>query len=188
MNALLPLGNEDLTMVFGKMKRLDIPVASNLLEINDIADKVYFIEKGVLRTYSVDKKGNKQVFNLLFEGDFVTDYGSFITQKPSRYCIESLEPCQLLYYTYEDRNAFVEASPQLQKISRLIIEKFYLELKDRYEYSVLLSPEERYKKLLFERPEIFQRIALNHIAEYINIRPQSLSRIRKRLSHVYTKA
>jgi CRP-like cAMP-binding protein len=182
----MPLGDEDLTMVFDKMKRINISSGYNLLEIKQVCDNVYFIEKGVLRTYSVDKKGNKHIFNLNFEGEFITDYGSFISHKPSNYCIESLEECQLLYYSYEDRKAFVEASPTLQKMSRLIFEKFYLDLKTRYEYSVLLSPEERYKQLLSERPEIFQKIALNHIADYINIRPQSLSRIRKRLSRIST--
>lgn len=183
INALMPLENKDLSLIFDKMKRITIPAGYNLLEIGDVAQNVYFIEKGALRIYCIDKKDNKQIFNLYFDGDSVTDYGSFITQKPSKYCIESLEECQLFYYSFEDRQAFVQASPNLQKISCLIIEKFYLDLRNRYEYSVLLSAEERYKQLLHERPEIFQKIALNHIADYINIRPQSLSRIRKRLSH-----
>jgi CRP-like cAMP-binding protein len=178
----MTLESHDLSLIFDKMKRISIPANFNVLEIGQIAQRVYFVETGVLRAYCIDKNTQKHVFNLYFDGEFVTDYGSFITQKPSKYCIESLEPCQLLYYSFEDRNDFIESSPTLQKMSRLIMEKFYLELKTRYEYSVMLSPEERYRQLLAERPEMFQKIALTHIAEYINIRPQSLSRIRKRLS------
>jgi CRP-like cAMP-binding protein len=177
----MPLETKDLSIVFDKLKPLTIPAGFNLLDIGQVAENMYFIEKGTLLLYSMDKKANKQIFNFYFDNDFVTDYGSFITQQPSKYCIESLEECQLLYYTYEDKTAFVESSQNLRQISRLIIEKFYLDLKTRFEFSTMLSPEERYVQLLNDRPEIFQKIPLSHIANYINIRPQSLSRIRRRL-------
>ena len=117
------------------------------------------------------------------EGSFVTDYKSFLTQRPSDYYIECLQETTLVTLDYKSAMAIYETIPPFQKIGRLVAEEQYMLTQERVEDFMLLSAEERYLKLIRQHPEIFEKIPLGYIAEYLNMRPQSLSRIRKRIIH-----
>jgi hypothetical protein len=78
--------------------------------------------------------------------------------------------------------AVYETIPSFQMIGRLVAEEQYILTQERIEDFMLLCAEERYLKLISQHPEIFEKIPLGYVAEYLNMRPQSLSRIRKRIS------
>ena len=146
----------------------------------EVSKNLYFINKGCLRYfYYVD--GEEKTGQFFFENGWYTDMESFITQKPSRQCIQALEPTELLAIPQKKLYQAYEQVPIFERFGRRIIEQSFLGLRAKNENLVNLSPEEHYIKIIKERPKVIQRVSLLHIATYLGIKPESLSRIRKRL-------
>ncbi|WP_353718950.1 Crp/Fnr family transcriptional regulator [Dyadobacter sp. 676] len=159
--------------------REEIPAKTVLLGEGEIARKVYFIEKGCLRL-SFNKDGKDITFQFFFEGEGVSSAESFRYNQPSLYAIESLEPCVVHTLTKKDYFGIMEASPLIrealeeQTLQRLLyVEKLFLS-------RIKNSPEERYRELLEQRPEILQRVPQHYIASFLGVTSVSLSRIRNR--------
>lgn len=165
---------------FGHLfRREEIPAKTVLLDEGEVAKKVYFIEKGCLRL-SFNKDGKDITFQFFFEGEGVSSAESFRYNQPSLYAVESLEPSVLHTLTKKDYFEIIEASPLIreameeQTLQRLLyMEKLFLS-------RIKNSPEERYKELLEQRPEILQRVPQYYIASFLGVTSVSLSRIRNR--------
>jgi CRP-like cAMP-binding protein len=165
----------------GLMSRQTISKGHLILYPDKICTSISFIKEGTFRTFRLDEKGFERNFLFHFENSFITDYESFLHQKPSEFYIECLAEADILTINYKTIQKLYEEIPGFEKLGRLIAEGLYLSAKRRVEDFMFLNPEERYKKLIRLQPEIFKKIPVGMIAEYINIRPQSLSRIRKRV-------
>jgi CRP-like cAMP-binding protein len=95
--------------------------------------------------------------------------------------IEALEKTTLLVLAKTDLEKLFIEIPKFERFGRLIAENAFLGLQQRTEMYVNQSPEQRYLKLMNDRPNIFQRVPQHYIASYLGIKPPSLSRIRKRI-------
>ncbi len=176
------LSEEEWNFIYSSFKVVHCRQGEFLLTPNKVCTMVGFNPNGIFRVYAIDEKGNEKNFLFQLEGSFVTDYESFLCQRPSKYYIECLREATLVSLDYTSAMTIYEKIPPFQKIGRLVAEELYVLAKKRVEDFMLLSAEERYLKLVSQHPEIFQKIPLRYIAEYLNMRPQSLSRIRKRIS------
>jgi len=116
------------------------------------------------------------------ENEFITDYESFISQKPSTLWIQSIEKGEMILLSRDGLHLLYEASFYWNKFGRIISEQIFLNSKRRTEQMLFLTPKERYLLLLKDKPYFFQKYPLKHIASYLGITPQSLSRIRNQLS------
>ncbi len=141
-----------------------------------------YVNKGCLRTFVIDEKGHERVLQLAVEDWWVGDLDSIYCGGIGTNFIQALEDCELLEITMENFKLLETRIPKLQqwytvKLARRTIKsmKGMVEMK-------ALSPQERYLNLLKNRPEIFQRVPLQYIASYLNIEPESISRLRKRLA------
>lgn len=152
-----------------------------LLKEGDICDFTCFIARGCVR-YFHNIDGEEHTGQFFFENAWYTDYESFLTGKPSAQNIEALEATDLLILKKTDLYALYDANPRLERFGRLMAEQAYLGARRRNESLTNQSPEERYLKLIQQRPKVFERIPQHYIASYLGIQPQSLSRIRKRLA------
>ena len=113
---------------------------------------------------------------------FAGAYDSFISQKPSRHSIETLEDCQVLAISYKALQELFIEFPKMNEFVRKVLEERFVSLHELFTSQILDSPEERYLKLLKERPDIIQRIPQHQIATFLGITPVSLSRIRNRVT------
>lgn len=152
-----------------------------LLREGDICRYVWFINKGCARIYYINKEGEEVSTDFLKEGQFVTDFRSYITGAPATVNIDALEPCELLAMSFEDRRVVLEKVAEGEKLGRLTAEHVFLKLFPRFEYFYLEKPEDRYKRFLQEYPDIIQRVPLHYIASYLGIKAETLSRIRNRM-------
>ena len=152
-----------------------------LLREGDTCRYVWFINKGLTRIYYINKEGEEVSTDFLKEGQFVTNFRSFITQTTATINIDALEPCELLAMSFEDRKVILEKVAEGEKLGRLTAEHVFLKLFPRFEYFYLEKPEDRYKRFVQEYPEIIQRVPLHYIASYLGIKPETLSRIRNRM-------
>lgn len=126
--------------------------------------------------------GKKNIcINLLYENSFMTDYYSFLKQQPSGIKTEALEDCTLWSVSSRDLNELYSRNEIGLRIGKSISESMFLRKQQEQINLLTLSPEERYLRLIKQRPEIFKRTPLKIIASYLGLTAESLSRLRKRL-------
>ncbi len=152
----------------------------HLLREGEVCQFAAFIERGCLRYYYLSD-GYDITGQFFFENAWYADYESFLSAEPSSQNIEALENCTLSVLYKTDLEKLYVAHPVFEKFGRLMAERAVMGLKRRNESLTLQSHEERYLHLIKERPKVIQRVPLKYIASYLSMKPESLSRIRKRL-------
>lgn len=149
----------------------------------DVEQQIGFINSGLFRWYYINHDGEEVNYHFFFDGNFIVDYYSFNTQLPSKMFIQAIEPSEVVFLPKRDIILSIyKKSHAWESFGRLIAEASYIETAKRAHDFLFLSPEERYLQLLESRPDIMKRVSLTNISSYLGIKPQSLSRIRKRLT------
>lgn len=160
-------------------KEIKIPSKTDLLKEGEVANQIYFINKGCLRLW-FNKDGRDITFQFFFEGQGVASMDSFFSRKPGLFSLESIEPSTLYSISREN---FENLQQSFQEIKEGFQEYIFQRLRN-YAHLFLSrikdSPRERYEDLIKNHPEILKRVPQHYIASYLGITPVSLSRIRNR--------
>lgn len=144
---------------------------------DQICHRLYFLEKGCLRGYYL-KAGREITHWFGFENDFVTSFYSFITRRPAVENIQLLEDSVLYSISKTDLELLCDRYADLARLLRLSYEKYYIRLEEKYINHQFKTATERYEELIATRPHFIQRIPLRHIASFLGISNETLSRIR----------
>lgn len=152
-----------------------------ILKVGQIENYISFIEEGIIRVFIPKEDPEKEItFGFSFKYEFISAYDSFLSRQPSQYQLEALSPCVVWSISYSDLQKVYNQTKIGNLIGRLTVERLFL-IKSKREQSLLNeSAEQRYLNLFKDRPGLFESIPLKHIASYIGITPQALSRIRKK--------
>jgi CRP-like cAMP-binding protein len=153
-----------------------------LLQEGDVSRYTSFVEKGMLRTFTVDEKGNEPILQFSMEGWWVTDLYSFLTDEPSRYNIEALEDSELLLITKPSWETLLEKVPAFERYFRILIQNNLIATQRRLISSITETAEEQYTKLMATFPTCLQRVPQHMIASFLGITPETLSRIRSQMA------
>ncbi len=160
-------------------KEITIAKSEYLLKEGQVCKQLYFIITGSVRGYyHLDGKEVTHWFG--FENDFITSFHSFITAQPAVENIQLLEGSILLTLSKEKLNHLLSSFTELEKLLRIIYEKYYIRLENRFINASFKTATERYEQLLNESPHIIERAPLGYIASYLGITQETLSRIRSR--------
>lgn len=149
-----------------------------LLQEGDICRYDYFVNKGCLRTYTIDEKGQEHILQFAIEDWWIGDMYSFLTQTPARYNIDALEDSELLCL---ERNALEELYvkvPKFERFFRHLLQNAFIAMQERINISLTKTADERYCTFIENYPLMEKRLPLKQIASYLGITPESLSRIR----------
>lgn len=148
-----------------------------------VCDQIGFIVSGSVRLYYI--KDGMEISNYFsFAGDLTSSFKSYLTQTPSLFTIDAMEPAIILCYTHKSMQEMLQhpvLGIKMERYGRLVSEYLNCCYEDRLISFVTQTPEERYCQLLQSGYDIMQRIPQHYIANYLGITPVSLSRIRKRL-------
>ncbi len=144
-----------------------------------IGSSMGFINHGIMRLYFTEN-GEEFTQEFYAENEFASNFISYVKKEPSKTAIQALEPCQLIVMHLDDLQRLYDEVPALDRFGRLYAEKMLIEMYDKMNGILGETPEQRYYKLLDSKPDIFNRVKQYYIAQYLGIRPESLSRIRKR--------
>lgn len=153
-----------------------------ILQEGDICKYTIFVEKGLLRSYNVNEKGNDQIVQFALEGWWISDLYALITGEPSRYNIDALEDSELLLISNTGTEELLKRVPKFLEFSYLQMRSAYIALERRLSQMVNLTTEERYTKLLQTYPDIVQRVPQHMIASYLGLTPETLSRARRQIT------
>jgi|SRR5665213_70332 len=182
INEKISLTNEE----FNFTKTLFIPKKLRkkqyLLQEGDVSKYTAFVEKGMLRTFTVDDKGNEPILQFSMEGWWAGDLYSFLTEEPSQYHIEAIEDCELLLITKPSWDMLLEKIPAFERYFRILIQNSLIATQRRLMGSMSETAEEKYTKLVNNFPSCLQRIPQHMIASYLGITRETLSRIRGQMA------
>lgn len=150
------------------------------LQSTEINTKLGFLCKGLVR-YFVFKNEEEATLEFTKEGEFVADYGSFISKQPSIQNIQALEDCEFLIINYDELQKLYQISKNANLLGRIIVEHRFIVMVNQLLSVHQFNPEDRYRYFLEQYKDLVQRIPQYLIASYVGVKPQSLSRIRKRI-------
>ena len=153
-----------------------------LLNAGDVCRYITFVEKGILRSFSVDENGHEHVMHFAAEGWWTSDMNSFFSGDAAVFNIEALEDSELLQLSKQAMEDMMVRIPQMERYFRLLMQNNIVSLQRRIIASVAYSAEEKYLKLMEISPDIINRVPQQYIASYLGITPETLSRIRKQVS------
>lgn len=145
----------------------------------DTADSVAFVSSGVARMFYTRRDGKEFNKGFLSAPDFVSALEALITKTPTSLSIQALSPMQLLVARYAELSQFYDRDMYWQRLGRLIVERVYVK-KARREASLLMdSAAERYAAFLADHHAVSDQVPDYHIAAYLGITPEALSRLRR---------
>lgn len=157
----------------------DVKKGDILLREGQTCQFVAFIVKGIVREFFYHD-GMDTTSHFVFQGGFFSAYSSFINQEPSKVYLEALADTQLLAMDYQTKQKLFDTVPEWERLARKITEQHYAEQAKRTRMLATMTAKEKYHELLQNgNKDIIQNIPLKHIASYLGIAPETLSRIRK---------
>ncbi|MBR9921044.1 MAG: Crp/Fnr family transcriptional regulator [Bacteroidetes bacterium] len=140
------------------------------------------IRKGIIRTYLLDSNGDEKTVRLSKKGEFTTCYKSLLFSQPSNEYLEAVEETKVILISAIRFRELMNDNIRLLKLWNNGLSVALENAIQRIEFYTTLSPEERYRHILKESPELIQRIPQKYLASYIGITTVSLSRIKSRVS------
>lgn len=153
-----------------------------LLQDGDPCIYTTFVEHGLLRSFTIDDKGNEHILQFSMQGWWTADLYSFLTGEPSEYNIEALEDCELLLITKPSWDLLLQEVPAFERYFRILIQNNLIATQRRLMGTMSTTAEERYSKMLRDFPEINQKVPQHMIASYIGVTRETLSRLRSQLT------
>jgi CRP-like cAMP-binding protein len=174
------LSEEECAEVLSFYKPMELSRHQILLSEGEPSRKMYFVVNGCLRVFFIKEDGSEVTRRIVFENAFSTTLVGFITGKPSLEYTQALEPTSLCYITQEDFYGLLARIPKWETFYRKYLETAYVTNTNRLMSFITQDAGERYKSLLAEAPEIIQRLPNRIVASYLNVSPETLSRLKSR--------
>ena len=175
------ISSEEETIIGNLFTESRLKAGEYFLEQGKICRSVAFIEKGLLR-YFVTQDGNEKTIYFNKETEFACNYSSFLPGKPSETGIQALEETTLYLISYDNLQRLYADVKEGERFGRLGIEQVFLSSIEQIRSLYTDPPARRYQRFLESYTDLVQRIPQYYIASYVGVKPQSLSRIRKRLA------
>jgi CRP-like cAMP-binding protein len=144
--------------------------------------KIFFVRKGLIRSYYINANADEITFQLYPESNFLGNIHSIAFNEPSKYIYECLEKSKLYEVDFHSFRKKLAESGELDLDRNWVFQQIMRQSFRRVEALVLLSPEERYQKYVSDYPNVINRAPDKYIANVLGITPVSLSRIRSRMA------
>ena len=157
-----------------------MPKGQLLHSEGDVCNRLWYIEEGVIRWYFLNDDGKDITDSFSTEHSFVTAFDSFFQRKPSQFFIETLEDCLMTQIEYQHLEESLTNFPELEQITRFVLIEIIEQALDKNASLRFKKASERYRFITEKHPDLLQRVPLGHIASYIGISQETLSRIRAR--------
>ncbi len=168
--------------LFRYLNRLRLKKNEHLFREGEVARYVYFVEEGCVRQYYINNNGEEHTIYFKTENGWASELVSFLDNSPTELNLQALEDSKLQIINQKN---WIYAVTQIPSFTMAFIraqqDTNYM-LKKRLAEATVETPEEKYLRFIKEEPMLLQRIPLYHIASYLAMTPETLSRIRKKVT------
>lgn len=178
----IDLNDDEKELYISLLKKGSAKRKEFVMQPGEIAKYEYFVTKGCLKVYSLDRNGVEHVSMFAIEDFWTGDLASFIGQQPSTYFIKALEDSEFLMINKENFERLFIEIPKFERFYRNLYQRSLVSYIKRANQGISLTAEERYEIFLSKYPHIANRITQKDLAAYLGITPEFLSMIRSKMS------
>jgi CRP-like cAMP-binding protein len=178
------------TMFKAKLKVERYKRGQTVQYMGDVCKKLSFINSGLARAYIIGEDGKDYTWSIFFNDEnshmtnlFVVDYESFVNQTPSNLAIEVIEDCELFVIEYRDLQFLYDKLKKGERFGRLMSQEAYSYLHKKIINRQLKTAKERFEEFMATTPHLLEKVPQYHIATFLGITPQHLSRLKKSLRY-----
>ncbi|RNL54722.1 Crp/Fnr family transcriptional regulator [Pedobacter jejuensis] len=178
-NSIYPLSEELKNAIAANSEVINVAKKTKLLSVGERSNIIYFIVNGAARIYYLNQEGKETNTWFLFENELLISVYSFYTGNPSFEYIETIEDCKLIAVKREKLDELYLKFMEFNYSGRKLTEFYHMRNEIQANDLRMYSAKERYEHLIKRSPQLLQRVSLGHIASYLGISQETLSRIRK---------
>lgn len=182
VSRFIQLTEEEKAYFMSVLKEKQLKKRQYLVQEGDITRFTYFVNEGCLRSYFIDPKGVEHNIQFAIEDWWTGDMNSFLTQTPARLNIEALEDSSLFCLEKSMHDELFLKVPKFERFFRNLLQGAFVSFQERLLSNLSETAEERYIKFRNKYPVMYTRIPQKHVASFLGITPESLSRVRKQLT------
>ena len=178
INKFVKLDEDEAALVCESVGLVGVKKKQFILKADEICRANYFVSKGCMRLYFINRNGQEQITQFGIENWWITDYSSLETGQPSIYYIQAIEDSELISLNKKTMEELLLKVPKMERYFRIILQKAHTASMRRFEYMRDQTDEERYRQFVSLFPGFVQRIPQYMLASYLGFTPQFLSKIR----------
>jgi CRP/FNR family transcriptional regulator, anaerobic regulatory protein len=153
---------------------------SLILKEGSVCREFYFINEGMIRTF-VNDDGNEVTTWVALPGTIETSAQSFLRSTPSTTALQAISDCEVLSMNRDDYYYLIRHHAGFNAFAIRMMENFYLRVEDKFYSYLFLSAEARFRKMKTQYPEHFAKVPLKYLASILRIKPETLSRLRRKV-------
>ena len=174
----IALSSEAEEYLFSIAREKKISKGDIVIREGQTVNKIYFVKKGCLRSYCIDKNGKEHTLLFAIDGWWMSDYIAIHNNEPATLMVDCLTPTTVLEFNAKEINGVLNLFPEYEPFQRYMLERHVVSLQKRILNQLQLTATERYDLFLEQHPDTEQYARNYHIASYLGVTQQSLSRIR----------
>ena len=170
------------------LKSISLKKGEFLIQAGDICKYESFVTRGCLKSYTEDENGFEHILDFPIEGWWADDLFSFFTETPSQSSIKAIENTEVLQISKQDLEDVYRKVPKFERFFRLLFQRAYIAQREQINLILSTPAPERYLLFLKKKPYAEKRFSQKDIASYLGMEPESLSRLRKRITQKEKKS
>ena len=180
LNFIVPFPAQELEQIAGCFRPRQVLQGQQLLSNGEVCQEFYFVAKGCIRTYFIDDKGKEKTRYIMPDNHIGTALSSFISGLPSFEWMDALNDSELLVISHTDFYRLNEVSVYWKNFYQKILEMAYAFQTRKIESIMTLTAQQRFEQAMKESPALFQQVSNNVLASYLDMTPETLSRLKSR--------
>ena len=173
----IDLADEDIRLLSGLFEMRTYDKKVRIVEMGEVDQYLSYVTKGLLRKYFIRDK-EEVITQIIKEGEIVVSSVSYFSGNPSRYIVETIEPTTVVSMTFANLERLFSMGDKWEKMGRFMMADFLVQREHWLLDNINYSPRQRFFRFIKEQPELMKRVPQKWLASYLNIKPETFSRLK----------